>query len=432
MEPRYLGDFGNTTHPIKDPSTIHSNRAWITHTVVALCFILSTLVVICRIWSRYFILRRMGLDDLLAIVSLLAVIGEGVSMLYEVEYGMGRHLATLDSNQMWKFERTFYVTVVVYTAALLFLKLTFLIQYYRVLAVQHMRIWYISSIIIVTLWGVSQLMVSILICIPIRGYWDSSVRARCIPAYPQVYINATGNVITDVMILLLPMPAIWQLNVPAGQKRALLGIFSLGFLTVAISIVRFQYLKRSDDVTWTNVVGSSWSLAEITCALVCACLPTLKPVLSKCLPFLRPRVTSRSPLQPGYSARRLIKFSRSSPTDITGTTVYDTSIAMDTMNTTNSMTTTLNQSMEDLHHQPQQTEVGNLELDISANYSEYPWAYIPDQDLGSIGEAQMLRIQHDLGLALTTKIEVTSPENQGDIPQSGTIRVDTEITVVAE
>ncbi|KAL5604355.1 hypothetical protein BROUX41_002327 [Berkeleyomyces rouxiae] len=420
----------NETLAESNLNTGPGNRAWVTHTVVTLCLTLSVLVVVCRIWSRYFILHRMGLDDWLAILSLLAVVGEGVSMLYEVDYGMGRHIGTLNATDLWKFQRSFYVTVVVYTAALLFLKMTFLVQYYRVLAVQEMWKWYIAAMVIVGLWATSQLLVSIMLCIPIRGFWDASVKASCIPTYPQVYINASGNVITDVMILILPLPAIWRLNVPSGQKRALLCIFSLGFLTVAISIVRFQYLKASSDVTWTNVVGSSWSLAELACALICACLPTLKPVLSQCLPFLRSQITRKTPSESPSSSRRIFKFPRSTGTNITGTTACNTFATMDTitMDNINTVNPTPNQSTDDLHYGSQLKSQG---LPIMPNSKELLWAYIPDEKLGTTGEAQVLKIQHDLGLASTSEIQVASVENKGSIPQNGTIRIDTEVIVMA-
>jgi hypothetical protein len=117
-----------------------------------------------------------------------------------------------------------------YCAALLFLKLTFLFQYYRVLAVQKMRNVYIASIIVVGGWALSQLLVGIFICSPINGFWDSSVQSTCIPNIPQWYINAAGNIITDVLVFALPLPAIWSLQLARPSKIMLLVIFSLGFL----------------------------------------------------------------------------------------------------------------------------------------------------------------------------------------------------------
>lgn len=43
-------------------------------------------------------------------------------------------------------------------------------------------------------------------------------------------MNASGNIISDVLVLVLPLPMIKGLKLPRNQKIALAGIFGLGFL----------------------------------------------------------------------------------------------------------------------------------------------------------------------------------------------------------
>jgi hypothetical protein len=108
--------------------------------------------------------------------------------------------------------------------------MTFLLQYYRILAVQHMRIVYIIAIIIVGAWSLAQVLIAILICRPTQGLWDKTIKADCMPNEPQIYVNAAGNIATDVAVFLLPLPALKHLNLKKAQKLVVLGIFSLGFL----------------------------------------------------------------------------------------------------------------------------------------------------------------------------------------------------------
>lgn len=124
----------------------------------------------------------------------------------------------------------FYVSIVMYCCSLLFMKMSFLFQYYRVLAVQHMRIVYLVAIFIVGGWALSQVLVGIFICTPVQGFWDSTIESKCIPNIPQWYINAAGNIITDLAVFIMPLPALWKLVLPKAQKYFLVGIFSLGFL----------------------------------------------------------------------------------------------------------------------------------------------------------------------------------------------------------
>ena len=55
------------------------------------------------------------------------------------------------------------------------------------------------------------------------------------------------------------------------------------------------------DPTWDNIESSGWSLGELTSALTCACLPTLRPFFSKFFPALA-----------GTSARPTVGYSETS------------------------------------------------------------------------------------------------------------------------
>ena len=166
------------------------------------------------------------------------------------KYGLGKHiyvmnvaniplylkvpdpelLVAFEAVEFLTWHQDFYLSICFYCAALLFIKLAFLFGYYRVLAVQHMRIVYIVAIVVVGGWALSQTLVGIFICSPIRGFWDSTIPSKCIPNIPQWYINAGGNIATDVAVFCLPLPAIWKLQLKKQQKILLISIFCLGFL----------------------------------------------------------------------------------------------------------------------------------------------------------------------------------------------------------
>ena len=93
-----------------------------------------------------------------------------------------------------------------------------------------MRITLLVALVIIGCWCTSQLLIVIFNCQPINGFWDSSVKAKCIPNLPFWYINAAGNIATDIAIFILPLPVIGNLKLAKAQKYVLLGIFSLGFL----------------------------------------------------------------------------------------------------------------------------------------------------------------------------------------------------------
>ncbi|KAL2137867.1 hypothetical protein VTI28DRAFT_7936 [Corynascus sepedonium] len=252
--------------------------------VVAFCLVWATALVGARMWTRGVIIKQLGVDDYMCVAGLLATYGSGIAVTHMTEHGLGRHIEVMKPEDISQYLRDFYVSIVLYCAALMFIKLAFIFQYYRVLAVQYMRYVYIGSIILVGGWGLSQVLVSIFICWPVAGFWDKTVAAKCIPSIPQWYTNAAGNILTDVAVFALPLPALWKLHLPRASKLVLIGIFSLGFFTVIISIIRIKYLRQLDDFPWENVASSLWSIGELTSALTCAVLPTLRPLTIQYFP----------------------------------------------------------------------------------------------------------------------------------------------------
>jgi hypothetical protein len=64
--------------------------------------------------------------------------------------------------------------------------------------------------------------------------------------------------------------------------------------TVIISVVRIRYLKLFEDFSWENSPSSMWSVGELTSAITCCCLPTLRPLVSRYFPNLIGGTTNRT------------------------------------------------------------------------------------------------------------------------------------------
>ncbi|EQB55417.1 hypothetical protein GCG54_00014919 [Colletotrichum gloeosporioides] len=274
----------------KLPADSYEDQRGVVIGSVVFCIMFPTTLVGLRIYTRTKVIELFGIDDVLAIAGLLALIGCGTAIAAMTEHGLGRHVSTLDKSEIPEYLHTFFVSIVFYNIALLCIKLSFLFQYYRIMAVPKMRRIYAVAIVVVGAWAVSQLLIATFTCIPVEGFWDKTIKAYCIPNQPQWYVNAAGNIATDVAVFALPLPIFWHLSLPRKQKLLLMGIFSLGFFTVAVSIVRTKYLSIQQDFTWTNVEASLWSLGEISSAVTCACLPTLRPLMTKLFPRMMARV----------------------------------------------------------------------------------------------------------------------------------------------
>ena len=63
-------------------------------------------------------------------------------------------------------------------------------------------------------------------CIPIEAQWDLTITKKtCIQTRSIWIAGSVVNVITDVALLILPLPYVYKLNAPVAQKIALGGMF---------------------------------------------------------------------------------------------------------------------------------------------------------------------------------------------------------------
>lgn len=107
----------------------------------------------------------------------------------------------------------------------------------------------------------------------------------CRDLHPIYYGQAAFNILSDVVILLLPMPVLRSLQLRRNKRNALIGIFSAGSVAVIASVVRIYALSlwsaKDADVPYEGANILVWSQIEINAAIISASIPSLKPLFSR-------------------------------------------------------------------------------------------------------------------------------------------------------
>lgn len=85
---------------------------------------------------------------------------------------------------------------------------------------------------LVSLFCFGTLLATFLQCQPLPANWDDGVPAVCGNQTASWVWTAVTNVVTDVVIFVLPIRGVWTLQLPRKIKIALMGVFGLGFLYV--------------------------------------------------------------------------------------------------------------------------------------------------------------------------------------------------------
>lgn len=71
---------------------------------------------------------------------------------------------------------------------------------------------------------------SFLICQPVAFNWDQTIVGHCGNSVTLWLSHGVLNIITDLIVLLLPMPYLYSLEMPLYNKLVLMVTFGLGLL----------------------------------------------------------------------------------------------------------------------------------------------------------------------------------------------------------
>ncbi|KAK2765873.1 hypothetical protein FQN53_006771 [Emmonsiellopsis sp. PD_33] len=237
--------------------------------IVIAMFVLATVSVVLRFIARTRVQNvQLKADDWLIAAALVSSSCNLASTIIGGYHGLGKHVWSVPIPEVVTVSKLLFIYVLVYVACILLIKLSILMFYRRIFG---------------TNWT-----------IPPSYYWtqyENPAGGVCVfDLYPFYIGNAAVNVVTDGLILMVPIPLVWKLQMRTTKKLMVSGLFLLGGLFLVsnsvcvASIIRIHYmtyLSKSPDFTWIMGDVFIWSSVEPSIGIVCACLPTLQPLLHR-------------------------------------------------------------------------------------------------------------------------------------------------------
>ncbi|KAK7963612.1 hypothetical protein PG988_010586 [Apiospora saccharicola] len=162
------------------------------------------------------------------------------------------------------------------------------------------------------------MLAMLLVCIPIRKNWDTGLPGACYNAVEMYKALCVTNILTDLIIMALPVKVILSLQMRKVEKAVLISCFALGLSVCAISAVRLSALYDLDmqaNLTGTIELTVFLAVLELCIGIVSISLPMLRPF------YLRWRAKhSSSKLSggtpengDGSNSHGLVTFGRSDP-----------------------------------------------------------------------------------------------------------------------
>ncbi|KAH0370266.1 hypothetical protein KCU65_g2649, partial [Aureobasidium melanogenum] len=249
-------------------------------------------VVATRFYCRMRLGSKRGLwwDDLFILLAFMFAVGFGsVVNVAMGHYGWDRHIWTIPLDVLRNSGKAYTAAKILFIVSSTCVRTALLLFYlWLIKDVPEKglrRIIYLVMGLNATLCLVS-ILISIFRCSPINASWNIlDQNAKCLNE--GVEITTVGALLTvmDFVVNILPLPIVARLNVAFQQRLAATVLLSLGTIATAAGIVREVYVYRafvgSNDPTWGALPLWICADVEIYVGLLCACVPSLRPLWTK-------------------------------------------------------------------------------------------------------------------------------------------------------
>lgn len=269
---------------------LNDNQGPALRTLLIVVIIIPTLVIILRFWSRAILPAvtksrspvRFWWDDWAALVAAclnLAYCGIGIRL---IQLGIGRHVEVVPPENITPLLMLVWVQNWILNTGTAAARASALFLYARIFSHTNSRFKY-------ALWTTHALNVACCIgntiaaafeCLPVEKAWMPELPGTCLNRRALWLIDFTLMLVVDGLILALPLPKLWRLQMKPIRKLLVFCLFVCGYFFLAVSIgVVVSVLQTGqslqDDPTWYIGLPGFWISSDITCALIDISLPNI-------------------------------------------------------------------------------------------------------------------------------------------------------------
>ncbi|CAN8104518.1 unnamed protein product [Discula destructiva] len=187
---------------------------------------------------------------------------------------------------------TLYIAAIIYIVAGSCMKIAILIFYLRISPQQTLHICVYASIVVITGYSIGLVLAFIFACDPIEKSFNVLVtEGRCLNSAALYIATAAVNILSDVILFILPIVIVSGLQMPLKEKAGLVFIFGIGSATIITSILRAALLPAllsSKDPSWDVAHPALLIVIESNLIIICGMLPTLRKFFRHVAPKFLP------------------------------------------------------------------------------------------------------------------------------------------------
>ncbi|KAF2163705.1 hypothetical protein M409DRAFT_68300 [Zasmidium cellare ATCC 36951] len=206
--------------------------------------------------------------------------------------GIGKDVWTIPFENITQALKVYYVDELLYLTALPTIKIAILCTYLRIFPTRTFRVVVFVAIGFNVAYAITFIIITIFQCNPVSlawTHWDETHPGTCNNVNAQSWASAIINIVLDLVVVGLPMPVLWNMNLNTRKKLLVMLMFGVGFFVTIVSILRLRLLVvfgDSKNLTYDYKQVGYWTVIEVDTALCCACMPGIRNLIRRAFPKL--------------------------------------------------------------------------------------------------------------------------------------------------
>ncbi|KAI9679202.1 MAG: hypothetical protein M1817_005221 [Caeruleum heppii] len=305
--------WGVTKLGLSDPSKPHDSKGPGVIAGMSVAMALVVFVTVSRLMVRKFHTRmQFGWDDWMIIpAAIFVILYQTIFIVMVVTACVGKHVYDCTYANAEMYHSLAGYGQVAFFLASSFVKISMILFFYRLTGMtsRKWRMVHNTALGIIVSFLLASLFTNIFACSPpkanfgVREY-ASTPLPTCVSQDKTQKAFNIFHVVTDFLLLCVPIIVLSRLHMSWVQKLRLMAVFALGAVSCIAAFMRLGIgAKPARDRTYDFPTRIAWTIVDITAGVIVASLPALHSVVRVSLPeVLKRRLSSLSSLGRFFTA----------------------------------------------------------------------------------------------------------------------------------
>ncbi|KAJ5777460.1 hypothetical protein N7520_000706 [Penicillium odoratum] len=265
----------------------HGGYAAVTvYTLLALTIV----VVLTRLFSRWYIGRVIHLDDILLAAATLSGLIQSIIVQLAISNGLGRKRPTIDNHHFRLFLKYEYVAQILLIVTIALSKLSSGLLFKSTLTSRGYLRSNMGLIGVITAWAIASILALAFRC-SLPTPWEWNLPGQCINQAALFQAIAAFNIITDVALVVLPCVLLRNVQLSRWKRFRIMALIASKFAVCAVTGVEIHYtlnLLASPDHLWASTNSTVWDHCRVMMNL--SIITTALPSLGRLVVELQPNI----------------------------------------------------------------------------------------------------------------------------------------------